>query len=133
MFKKDELHKGEVETVIGPSVKIEGEFTGQGNIIIEGVIQGNVRTDQDIEVRSKAKVFANIKARNAKITGEIHGNLTIKEFLELGATAIVNGDVQAKLIKIDQGAIFNGKCTMKESPNNASNVISQEEKIINTK
>ncbi len=133
MFKKDDLQKNEAETVIGPSVKIEGEFTGQGNIIIEGIVQGNISTDQDLEVGSKAKVFANIKARNAKVAGEIHGNLTIKEFLELEATAVVNGDLQTQLIKIDRGAIFNGKCAMKELSNHSSTTKIQDEKTINEK
>lgn len=114
MFKKQDFDKGGAETIIGSSVKIEGDFVGQGNVVVEGVVTGNIKTDQNLMVGPKAQVLANVKAKNALISGEIRGNISAKESLELNSTARVEGDIQTGQLTIATGALFNGKCTMKE-------------------
>lgn len=102
----------EFETIIGPSVKVKGDFNAQGNIIVEGVVEGNVKTAGGLRVGDKAKVTANIEAREAKIGGQIRGNVKIKGYLEVTATAQIFGDIEAGIISIERGATFNGKCAM---------------------
>ncbi|KKR91913.1 MAG: Integral membrane protein CcmA involved in cell shape determination [Parcubacteria group bacterium GW2011_GWC2_42_12] len=102
----------EFETVIGLSVKVKGDFNAQGNVIVEGMVDGNLKTAGNLEVGEKAKVTANIEAREAKIGGEIRGNVKIKGFLEITAAAKVFGDIEAAAISIERGATFNGKCVM---------------------
>ena len=115
MFKSEKTNDfKEAETIIGPSVKVEGDFVSQGNLIVDGVIKGNVKTNGNLRVGDKAKVTASVSAANALISGEIHGNVTIKEDLELTSNAKIFGDIQAKSVCIARGAILNGKCTMTE-------------------
>ena len=102
----------EFETVIGPSVKVKGDFNAQGNIIVEGIVDGNLKTAGNLEVGDKAMVTANVEAKEAKIGGRINGNIKIKGFLEITATAKIFGDVEAVSISIERGATFNGKCVM---------------------
>ena len=115
MFNKD-TNKDikEVETIIGPSIKVKGNFHGQGNIIIEGEVEGSIKTNNFLLIGGKSKIFANIKAKNAKINGKITGNIEINEYLELGQSAVINGDVNTKILSIAKGAIINGKCSMGE-------------------
>src|SRR3990167_1798507 len=117
MFNKQDqgVASNEFETVIGPSVKVKGDFNAQGNIIVEGIVEGNLKTAGNLEVGEKAKVTANVEAREAKIGGEIRGNVKIKGFLEITAAAKVFGDIEAALISIERGATFNGKCVMPSS------------------
>jgi len=114
MFKKDDLKGGfkEVETVIGPSVKVKGNFNGQGNIVIEGILEGSLKTAGSIFVGEKAKISANVVAKEAKISGEVAGNVKIKGQLEIANTAKVFGDVECATISIEKGANLNGKITM---------------------
>lgn len=112
MFKKQDFEKGSAETIIGSSVKIEGDFVGKGNVIVEGVVNGSLSTDQNLTIAEGAKVLANIKAQNALISGEVQGNILIKEGLELGSTARIFGDINTQQLTIATGAIFNGKCNM---------------------
>ncbi|OGM89173.1 hypothetical protein A3J77_00635 [Candidatus Wolfebacteria bacterium RBG_13_41_7] len=114
MFKKEarEVTAKEAETIIGPSVKVKGNFQGEGNIIIEGTVEGNVKTSQNLLVGNKAKITANVEAGEAKIGGEIMGNIKVKGYLELAATAKILGDIEAAQVSIERGAIFNGKCSM---------------------
>lgn len=106
----------EFETVIGPSVKVKGDFNSQGNIIVEGMVDGNLKTAGNLEVGEKAKVTANVEAREAKIGGEIRGNVKTKGFLEITATAKIFGDIEAASLSIERGATFNGKCVMPTGP-----------------
>jgi len=113
MFKKQEADNfKEAETIIGPSVKVEGDFVGQGNIIVDGVIKGSVTTNGNLRVGEQAKITAAVTAANALISGEIHGNVTIKGDLELTENAKIFGDVETKSICVARGAILNGKCAM---------------------
>ena len=114
MFNKQNQGEalGEFETIIGPSVKVKGDFNGQGNIIVEDEVQGNLKTNGNLEVGEKAKIPANIEAKEAKIGGEVAGNLKIKGFLEITATAKIFGDLETASLSIERGAVFNGKCLM---------------------
>jgi cytoskeletal protein CcmA (bactofilin family) len=102
----------EFETVIGLSVKVKGDFNAQGNIIVEGIVEGNLKTAGNLEVGEKAKVTANVEAREAKIGGEVQGNVKIKGVLEITSTAKISGDIEAASLSIERGAVFNGQCIM---------------------
>ncbi len=119
MFNKEVETKTsqKAETVIGPSIKVKGNFHGEGDIIIEGNVEGEISTKQYVSVGSNAKIIANIKANNAKIAGFINGNLQIDSSLEILKTAIIRGDISTKEISIERGAIVDGKLTMKNTTN----------------
>ena len=102
----------EVETVVGPSVNVEGDFASEGNIIVKGTVSGSVHTSRFLFVEIGAKIMANVKAGNAKISGEVKGNLKIKETIELTSTAKVLGDIEAKVLSIEPGALLFGKVSM---------------------
>ena len=111
--KQDQGEVGnEFETVIGPSVKVKGDFNGQGNIIVEGTVEGSLKTNGRLEVGKAAKITANVEAKEAKIGGQVVGNVKIKGFLEVTATAKIFGDIETSGLSIERGATFNGKCTM---------------------
>ncbi len=113
MFKRDEMgaiHGG--ETVIAQGVKVEGDFTSSGNVIIEGEVAGSVSIEGDLKVGDAARIQANVCARNAVVSGQIEGNITITEKLDLGATSKVTGDVTAGVLEIAAGATVNGRINM---------------------
>lgn len=114
MFNNQNQEKGfkDIETIIGPSVKVKGDFHGTGNIIIEGIVEGNLKTNGNLQVGNKAKITANIEAKEAKISGEIRGNIKINGYLEITTTAKFFGDIETSSLSIEQGAIINGKITM---------------------
>jgi cytoskeletal protein CcmA (bactofilin family) len=99
----------DAETVIGASIKVKGNFHGQENIIIEGTREGSLKTDASIFIGEKAKVVATVEARDLIVNGEIKGNTKVKNYLSLGSTAKINGDVQYGELSIEKGAIINGQ------------------------
>lgn len=119
MFKDNATTTNETDTIIGPSVKVEGDFVTEGNVIVEGTICGTIKTTKNLKVGPSSKIFANIWADNALIAGEIQGNITIANKLELTSSAKIFGDIKTSIISISSGAIMNGKCQMAESKNKA--------------
>jgi cytoskeletal protein CcmA (bactofilin family) len=104
----------DAETIISASVKVEGDFVSEGNVLIEGSVEGSLRTQKDLRVGEQAKIAANVTAANAVIAGEVKGNVTVSERLELEATARILGDVVTKNLVVASGAVLNGKVTMNE-------------------
>lgn len=122
MFKKGESGG---ETIIATGVRVEGDFTSQGRVIIDGEVVGNVKTEDDIHIGEQAKIVANVHARNAIVAGEIKGNMRIKDRLDATSTARIKGDITAGIFTVEAGASLNGKCvagenlTQKAKPANA--------------
>ncbi len=100
------------ETVVGPSVKIQGDLNSEGNIKIEGQVTGKVKTSQSVFVIPGAKITADVLAGNAMIGGEIQGNLKISGHLVLQSSARITGDISCTVLRVEDGAIFSGKCAM---------------------
>jgi cytoskeletal protein CcmA (bactofilin family) len=111
MFNKDNKPEKfkEAETVIGASVKVKGNFHGEGDIIVEGQLEGSLRTEANLFIGDKARVIADIEANDAIINGEIKGTLKIHQYLALGPTAKIIGDISYSEISIEKGAIINGQ------------------------
>lgn len=114
MFNKQEQGESlnKFETVIGPSVKVKGDFNGQGDIIVEGIIEGSIKTNGNLEIGKTAKITASVEAKEAKIGGHVTGNVKTKGFLEITASAKIFGDIETSGLSIERGAVLNGKCVM---------------------
>lgn len=100
------------ETVIGPSMQVEGNFKGDGDVIVDGEVKGTLKTKKDLRVGKDAKIKANIEAVNALIAGTVEGNIKVKERLELTPTARIIGDISTHILQTESGAMVNGSITM---------------------
>ncbi len=102
----------EIETVVGPSVVVEGDFSSEGNILVKGTVSGNVQTGRLLTVEEGAKILANVKASDALVAGEVKGNMRVEEKLQLTQSARVLGDIYCRVLEVESGAIIHGKVTM---------------------
>ena len=134
MFNKNQaiVNNKSIETIIGPSVRVEGDFKGEGDLIIEGILVGSLQTKNNLKIGENAVVEAGIKANNAFISGKVKGNLVIKGKLEITGTAIILGDIKTQLISIESGAIIQGSVSMpvNETPKEESR--KNKEKVLET-
>ncbi|MFH1457379.1 MAG: polymer-forming cytoskeletal protein [Patescibacteria group bacterium] len=104
----------DIETIIGSTVKVEGDFKGQGDVVVEGQLHGKLSTKGNLSVGENAKIIAEVSANNVIIAGELKGNLKVKESLELTSTAQITGDIEAQILTIATGAKINGNIKMEE-------------------
>lgn len=131
MFKKEDLlnNINDAETIIGESVQVKGHFESNGNIIINGSLEGDIKTKGAILVGEKSRINANIEAEEMVIKGEINGNLKINGYLSIKELAKIIGDIECVQISIEKGAEINGQVTItnKKTKNNYKKDSSKEE------
>ncbi|HBA37070.1 TPA: hypothetical protein DCZ15_04385 [Candidatus Falkowbacteria bacterium] len=134
MFNKDnQLEKfKDAETIIGASIKVKGNFQGQGSIIIEGSLEGSLKTDANLFIGDRAKVTANIESKDAIVNGEVRGNIKSKNYLAIGGTAKIFGDIQYGEISVAKGAIINGQLMMLSEEHKRNDKLKPEEKAVAT-
>lgn len=107
---------GEV-AVIGRSIIIKGEVSGDEDLLIQGQVDGSVDLDlQSVTVGREGRVKANITGRVVTVEGEVDGDLKAQEQVILRSSARVHGDITAPRVVLEDGASFRGLVDMGESP-----------------
>lgn len=96
-------------TLIAHGVKVEGEFTSQGDVAIEGEVSGTVNCTGALMIGVEAKIKADVKANDVVVSGIVEGNITAIRRIELKAGAKVTGDVSCEVIMVENGATLNGR------------------------
>ncbi len=112
----DDALSAQTETVVGPSVKIQGDLNSEGNIRIEGAVTGKIKTSQSLYASQGSKIVADILAGNAVIGGDVQGNIKTSGHLVLESTAKIAGDITCSILRVEDGAVFSGKCVMNAKP-----------------
>lgn len=102
----------DMDTVIGPSVQIDGELISQGNIRVEGVLKGTVTTEQNIDVAEGSLIEADVKAIDMLIAGNVKGNVEAEGKITITETGHVQGDITCGMLAIQPGAVFSGQSHM---------------------
>lgn len=101
--------------LIAAGTVFEGKLRTPGSIRIDGRIVGEVTATQNISIGSSGDVDGNMSAKNVTIGGKIKGTIVAQEKLVFESKAVVRGDIRAAKLVIDEGASFDGKCTMAET------------------
>jgi len=112
-LSQENNHSSTPESIVGPSVKIEGDLKSTGNLRIDGIVTGKVGTSQNLYIGESANISADVGAENAVVNGTVQGNVKVVGTLVLGRTAKISGDISCGSLQVEQGALFNGKCQMK--------------------
>jgi cytoskeletal protein CcmA (bactofilin family) len=114
-----------INTIIGKNAAIEGKLEVQGHLRIDGLVKGQIKCYETTTIGPEGKVEADIETRMAVITGEVTGNISAEERLELQAKSVVRGDIKTKSLVVEQGALFHGSCLMRDNnqPKTADKVI----------
>jgi cytoskeletal protein CcmA (bactofilin family) len=127
MARKEDYDDTTPETVVGASVKIEGDLTSEGNIKVEGQVVGKIKTDRNLFVGPMAKIEADVEAANAVIAGMVKGELKIKENLLVAETGKIAGNLTCVRLSIAEGAHFTGSATMPEPEEGLNEPLPEEE------
>lgn len=104
-----------VISIIGPGMQVIGECSTDGTIRIEGTVQGTVRAGKAVVVGKDGAVDGDVFTQDAVISGRIRGTLIAESRLELQATCRIEGEVRARRMQLEEGAILNGIVQMGEN------------------
>jgi cytoskeletal protein CcmA (bactofilin family) len=99
-------------TVIGSSIVIDGEISGDEDLVIQGTVKGKISLRESLFVEGSGVVEADIETQNVEIAGRVTGNIQASDKVELKADCRVVGDVKAPRILIADGASFKGNVDM---------------------
>ena len=101
-----------LSSILGPELKIDGNIDVKSDLLIYGEVSGNVISKGTVNSAKESIVKGNISAQNASIHGTVKGDLNIQNKVLLGRGSHLEGNLQAAIITIEEGAKFDGMCHM---------------------
>lgn len=99
-------------TVIGSTIVIDGEITGNEDLVIQGTVKGRVSLRQNVYVEETGVLEANVEAATITILGTLTGDVQASDRAELKSNCRVVGDIRAPRVLIADGASFKGSVDM---------------------
>lgn len=105
--------KGDAMASFGKSITFKGDLSGDEDLEIEGRVEGQIQLpNHQLTIGAHGRVTAQIEAKLVVVIGHVAGNVTASERVEVQASGIVDGDIQAPRLLIQEGAVVNGSIQM---------------------
>ncbi len=105
--------RGREAAVIGPSIQIKGDLSGEEDLIIQGKVNGTIQLrEKSLTVGSKGQVDANVLAHSIIVEGEVNGDLYGSERVSIRKTGNVQGNIVSPKVSLDEGCRFKGSIDM---------------------
>jgi cytoskeletal protein CcmA (bactofilin family) len=101
--------------LVGIGSTVEGKIKSKGSVRIDGRLVGEVVANENLFIGETGEVDGTLSARNVTIGGKVKGAITAGEKLVFEAKSQVRGEIKAAKLVIDEGAVFDGKCTMADA------------------
>lgn len=115
-----DIKEGRLSGFVGAGTVLTGETNFQAMLRIDGHLTGRVISDNGtLIIGSGGQVDADILVSSATIGGTVNGDIVATEKVELGRTARVIGNIQTPRLMIEDGAIFEGNCSMLKAKESA--------------
>ncbi len=112
-MKKKGPKSDSISTFLGSDASVEGTLSFQGTIRLDGKFKGKIAsTGGTVIVGEQAVVDADLTVGIAIVMGEMKGTIDASERIELYPPGRIAGDIQAPVIAIEEGGVFNGHCVM---------------------
>ena len=98
--------------LIGKAIRIKGELHGEEDLIIEGKVEGTIALKKNHLILERSAVIAASVVENITIKGQMNGNTSASNRVEITSDAKVVGDIKAPRIVMAEGARFRGQVDM---------------------
>lgn len=117
-----DLNINDVHTILGPESSFEGKLVFDGTVRIDGRFKGEIQTNNVLVVGQGAHVEATINVGSVIINGDVVGDVTAKQSVEIHAPGRLRGNITTPQIMIAKGVMFDGSCRMQDKTSPAPNV-----------
>ncbi len=121
----DSYSKPSLVNLIGEGTTIRGAIDAEGDLRISGNVIGNIRCKGKVIVAKGGKIDGDMHAEEADIAGNVSGQLNLSKKLSLRAGCEVEGDIFTKSLNIEDGAVFEGRCIMREATAKVNPIVSK--------
>lgn len=99
-------------SILAQGCKFEGKVQVAGTFRVEGEFKGDIATPENLIIGKTGIVNGSIQVKNAMIGGQLFGNITAENKIELQSGSHVEGDIKTKRLVIDEGVFYEGSCSM---------------------
>jgi cytoskeletal protein CcmA (bactofilin family) len=99
-------------SIIASGTTLKGDISSNGDIRIDGTLQGNIQSTAKVVIGANGVVEGDISGQQADIMGKVNGTIKVKELLQLKGGCNVSGNIHAAKLQIETSANFNGQCHM---------------------
>jgi cytoskeletal protein CcmA (bactofilin family) len=106
---------GELSTILGKGSVVEGNIKVEYSLRIDGKVVGDVSSGDTLIVGAEGEVKGNVKVKNLVLGGKITGTILAPGRTVLEAKSELRGELKTSKLVIDEGAMFDGKCSMSDS------------------
>ena len=107
--------------VLGATIRIKGDISGDENLLIEGSVEGSVNlASHELTIGKTGKVHANVAARVIRIDGEVNGDISGKEKVLISSTSNIKGTIVTPKMTLEEGARFKGTIDIDPAHANSS-------------
>jgi cytoskeletal protein CcmA (bactofilin family) len=111
---------------IGQSITIKGELTGNEDLTIDGKVEGTILLkDHNLTIGTNGRINAEVHAKTVTVVGEVVGNITADDKVEVEASGNVQGDIRAPRVVLSDGARFKGSIDMDRKQASGGNAVRQ--------
>jgi cytoskeletal protein CcmA (bactofilin family) len=92
--------------------KITGKISFEGPARIDGEVDGEINAKDSLTIGESAVVTAQIRAASVAVAGKVSGDIVATQRIEIRPTAKVSGNIAAPVLSVQEGALFEGHCSM---------------------
>jgi len=109
---------GNLNTIIGKGSSFEGTLNVQSTLRVDGRVKGNVKTSDSLVIGKDGSINGEVVVRNAIVGGKLKGKLIASGKVVLEANSMFSGELKTSKLVIDEGAMFEGNCSMQPAGGN---------------
>ncbi len=110
---KSPIEQLKEQAVIGPSISIKGELSGEEDLMIHGRVEGKIDLKKNnVTVGRNGHIKADIYGKVISIEGEVQGNLFGEERIVIRESGVVRGNMRTPRFSLEDGAKFQGSIDM---------------------
>ncbi len=113
-------------TIISAGVMLEGKISSNGNVRIDGQVNGNINAKGNVTVGAQGEIDGEINAQIIMVGGKVSGSVNANEKVILEATSALKGDIITKILVIEEGAVFEGTSNMNNREQAGNGTFSSE-------
>ena len=109
---RDMTTSGPISGLLEKGCEFEGKLTFEGTVRINGKFSGEIFSEGTLVVGEGASIDGKVEVGNIIVHGEVKGTIKAHDRIEMHTPAVVEGDITAQTLVIDEGVIFEGSCAM---------------------
>ena len=100
------------QTILGPTLEIEGEIEGDEDLVIQGKVQGKINSKKSLTIDQTGKLEATVTTNSMTVSGSLRGDVSATDKIEIREGGSVVGDIKSPRVIIADGAKFKGHIEM---------------------